>query len=65
MLGHLDPANMFAMGGLNMAFATELHRDGKTLPKLLFISYNGRENTTSNQSHKTSSHRFIINSQYK
>ena len=37
MLGHLDPANKFAMEGLNMAFATELHRDGKPLPKLLFI----------------------------
>ena len=25
------------MEGLNMAFATELHRDGKPFPKLLFI----------------------------
>ena len=37
MLGHLDPANRFAMEGLNMAFAAKLHRDGKPLPKLLFI----------------------------
>ena len=37
MLGHLDPANRFTMEGLNMAFAAELHRDGKPLPKLLFI----------------------------
>ena len=37
MLGHLDPANRFAMEGLNMAFAAELHRDRKPLPKLLFI----------------------------
>ena len=37
MFGHLDPANRFAMEGLNMAFATELHRDGKPLPKLLFV----------------------------
>ena len=37
MLGHLDPANHFAMEGLNMAFAAELHREGKPLPKLLFI----------------------------
>ena len=37
MVGHLDPANRFAKGGLNMAFAAELHRDGKQLPKLLFI----------------------------
>ena len=37
MFGHLDPANHFAMEGLNMAFATELNREGKPLPKLLFI----------------------------
>ena len=37
LLGHLDPANWFTMGGLNMAFAAKLHRDGKPLPKLLFI----------------------------
>ena len=37
MFRHLDPANRFAMEGLNMAFATELHRDGKSLPKLLFV----------------------------
>ena len=37
MFGHLDPTNRFAMEGLNMAFAAELHRDGKPLPKLLFI----------------------------
>ena len=37
MLGHLDPANRFTMEGLNMAFVAEPHRDGKPLPKLLFI----------------------------
>ena len=37
MFGHLDPTNRFAMEGLNMAFAAELHRDEKPLPKLLFI----------------------------
>ena len=37
MLGHLDLANRFTMEGLNMAFVAELHRDGKPLPKLLFI----------------------------
>ena len=37
MFGHLDPANRFAIEGLNMAFATELNRGGKPLPKLLFI----------------------------
>ena len=34
---HLDPANRFVMEGLNMAFAAELHRDGKPLPKVLFV----------------------------
>ena len=38
LFGHLDLANRFAMEGLNMAFAAELHRDGKPLPKLLFIN---------------------------
>ena len=37
LLGHLDPANNFVMGGLNMAFARELLLEGKPLPKLLFI----------------------------
>ena len=37
MFGHLDPTNRFAMEGLNMAFAVEIHRDGKPLPKLLFV----------------------------
>ena len=37
MFGHLDPANQFMMKGLNMAFAAELNREGKPLPKLLFI----------------------------
>ena len=38
LFGHLDPANRFTMEGLNLAFAAELHRDGKPLPKLLFIN---------------------------
>ena len=37
MFGHLDPANCFAMEGLNMAFTAKLNREGKPLPKLLFI----------------------------
>ena len=37
MFEHLDLANRFTMEGLNMAFATELHQDGKLLPKLLFV----------------------------
>ena len=30
MFGHLDLTNRFAMEGLNMAFAAELNREGKT-----------------------------------
>ena len=37
LLSHLDPVNRFMMEGLNMAFARELHWEGKPLPKLLFI----------------------------
>ena len=37
VFGHLDPANRFAMEGLNMAFAAELTREGKPLPKMLFM----------------------------
>ena len=37
LLGHLDPANNFAMGGLNMAFTKQLLLEGKPLPKMLFI----------------------------
>ena len=37
MFGHLDPANHFGMEGLNMAFADELTREGKPLPKTLFM----------------------------
>ena len=37
MLNDLDPANRFAMGGLNMAFATNLTWEGKPLLKTLFI----------------------------
>ena len=37
MLNDLDPANRFAMGGLNMAFTTNLTQEGKPLPKTLFI----------------------------
>ena len=38
LLGHLDPVNNFAMGGLNMAFARQLLLEGKPLPKTLFIN---------------------------
>ena len=37
MLNDLDPTNQFAMGGLNMAFASNLTQERKPLPKTLFI----------------------------
>ena len=37
MFENLDPANRFAMEGLNMAFAAELEREGKPVPKGLFL----------------------------
>ena len=37
LFGHLDPANQFAMEGLNMVFARELLLEGKPLPKTLFL----------------------------
>ena len=37
LLGHLDPTNNFAMGGLNMAFMRQLLLEGKSVPKMLFI----------------------------
>ena len=37
LLGHLDPANNFAMGGLNMDCVRQLLLEGKPLPKMLFI----------------------------
>ena len=54
MFGHLDPTNRFAMEGLNMAFARELHRDGKPLPKLLFIDVMVEKNTKINQTYQPS-----------
>ena len=37
MFEDLDPANRFAMEGLNMAFAAKLVHGGKPLPKDLFL----------------------------
>ena len=37
MFEDLDPVNQLVMEGLNMAFAAELVRDGKSLPKDLFL----------------------------
>ena len=34
---HLDPANQFAMEGVNMAFAAEFRANGEPLPKGLFV----------------------------
>ena len=53
LFDHLDPANQFAMEGLNMAFAAKLHREGKPLLKLLFIDVMVEKNTETNRSYKT------------
>ena len=37
MFGHLDPANQFAMGGLNMAFAAELEMGNLSLKCFLLM----------------------------
>ena len=37
LFGHLDPENIFAIEGLNKAFAAELLCEGKPLPKTLFL----------------------------
>ena len=37
LLNDLDPTNRFAMGGLNMAFTSNLTLEGKPLLKTLFI----------------------------
>ena len=46
IFGHLDPANRFAMDCLDMAFAAELHCEGKPLPKTLFLDIMVEKNTT-------------------
>ena len=65
LFGHLDPANRFAMEGLNMAFAAELHRDGKPLPKLLFIDVMVEKNTEINRIYQSTSSGTFINCQYR
>ena len=37
LLGDLDPANNFTMGGLPMHFAKVLIAEGKSIPKILFL----------------------------
>ena len=37
LLGDLNPANNFAMGGLPMHFAKVLITEGKPIPKTLFL----------------------------
>ena len=45
MFGHLDLDNRFAMEGLNMAFAAELHHEGKPLPRALYLDVMVEKNT--------------------
>ena len=53
MFEHLDPANQFAMDGLNMAFAAELVREGKPLPKDLFLDIMIEKNSNVSNPPKT------------
>ena len=48
LLGHLEPANNFAMGGLNMAFTRQLLLEGKPLPKMLFVNMMNEKNSDIN-----------------
>ena len=43
LLGDLDPANNFAMGGLPMHFAKILITEGKPIPKTLFLEHYGQK----------------------
>ena len=61
----LDPANRFAMEGLNVAFAAELNHEGKPLPKMLFMDVMVEKITNVNRSHQTISVGFIVNSKYQ
>ena len=62
LFGHLDPANRFAMEGLNMAFAAELHQEGKPLSKTLFLDIMVEKNTKINRTHQKSSVRIVPHS---
>ena len=49
----MDPTNLFAMKGENMAFAAELAADGKEPAKRTILRYNDKENTNAKYSSKT------------
>ena len=61
LLGHLDPTNNFAMGGLNMAFARQLLLEGKPLPKILFINVMVEKNSDFNRTYQKSPFRSFFN----
>ena len=65
MFGYLDPTNRFVMEGLNMAFAAELNRDGKPLPKLLFIDIMVEKTQKINRTYKPSSPWTSIDCKYR
>ena len=64
LLNDLDPTNQFAMGGLNMAFASNLTQEGKPLPKTIHRHYDG-EDPNVNKPPETFASRFILNGKYK
>ena len=65
MLNDLDPANQFAMGGLNIAFASNLTLGGKTFTKNTIHRHYDGEDLNVNKSFKTSASRFVLNGKYK
>ena len=60
----LDPANCFAMDGLNMAFAAEFVADGKPLLKGLFLDIMTEKNPNVGGSYKTFTTWFSIGSKH-
>ena len=64
LFGHLDPANQFTMEGLNMAFARELNKEGKPLPKTLFLDVLVEKDPKVNRKYQTSPPWTLPNSKY-
>ena len=65
MLGHLDPANRFVMGGPNMALTAALHREGKPLPKTLFLDVMVEKTQKPNRAYKSSPPWTFSNCKYR
>ena len=64
MFENLDPANQFAMEGLNMAYAAELACDGEPLPKGLFLDIMTEKTKNVSGSYQTFASRFGISGKH-